>query len=110
MQLESLQAKIVKKNDIIILESTVYPGVTDGICKKILNQNSKNLKANQDFFLGYSPERINPGDNLHKLKNINKIVAFENKKKINVVRKIYKELGKKIIYSSSRKTLCIRIF
>ncbi len=96
-------AKIVKKNDIIILESTVYPGVTDGICKKILNQNSKNLKANQDFFLGYSPERINPGDNLHKLKNINKIVAFENKKKINVVRKIYKELGKKIIYSSKIK-------
>lgn len=96
-------AKIVKKNDIIILESTVYPGVTDGICKNILNQNSKNLKANQDFFLGYSPERINPGDNLHKLKNINKIVAFENKKKINVVKKIYKELGKKIIYSSKIK-------
>ena len=93
-------AKIVKKDDIIILESTVYPGVTEEICKKILNRNSRNFKANQDFFLGYSPERINPGDKSHKLKNINKIVAFENNNKIHIVKKVYRELGKRIIFSS----------
>ena len=96
-------AKIVKKDDIIILESTVYPGVTEEVCKKILNTNVKSLRTGYDFFLGYSPERINPGDNFHKLKNINKIVALESKKKINVVKRIYKELGKKIIFSSKIK-------
>ena len=96
-------AKIVKKDDIIILESTVYPGVTEEVCKKILNANLRNLKADHDFFLGYSPERINPGDKFHKLKNINKIVAFKNNKKIKVVKKVYKELGKRIIFSSKIK-------
>ena len=65
-------SKYIKKKDIIILESTVFPGVTENFCKKILNNNKKKLVADKDFFVGYSPERVNPGDEKHNLKNINK--------------------------------------
>ena len=63
----NLISKILKKNDIVIYESTVFPGATEEICGSILERNS-GFKINKDFFLGYSPERINPGD---KKKRIN---------------------------------------
>ena len=63
-------AKILKLNDIVVYESTVYPGATEEVCVPILEQGSK-LRFNEDFFVGYSPERINPGD---KSKHLTEIV------------------------------------
>ncbi|MDB3894458.1 nucleotide sugar dehydrogenase [Candidatus Pelagibacter sp.] len=65
---------VIKKNDIIIYESTVYPGVTEDVCAKELEQSS-GLIFNQDFFCGYSPERINPGDKVNTLTKIKKITS-----------------------------------
>ena len=67
-----LVAENLKKNDTIIYESTVYPGTTEEICVPIL-ENESNLIYNVDFFCGYSPERINPGDKVNCLENIIKI-------------------------------------
>jgi UDP-N-acetyl-D-galactosamine dehydrogenase len=77
--------KVLKKNDIVIYESTVYPGCTEEDCVPILEQVS-GLKFNEDFFCGYSPERINPGDKQHTLSKIRKVVSGstpEIAKKIN---------------------------
>ena len=76
-QASSLVGKSIKKNSLIVFESTVYPGFTKEILIPILERNS-NLKINKDFFCGYSPERINPGDKRRNLKNINKIVSGSN--------------------------------
>ena len=65
---------ILKKGDIVVYESTVYPGVTEDICVPILEKKS-NLKFNRDFFVGYSPERINPGDKEHTITKIKKVVS-----------------------------------
>ena len=64
-------AKILKNRDIVVYESTVYPGATEEICVPILEEYS-NLVFNQDFYCGYSPERINPGDKINRLPNIKK--------------------------------------
>ena len=80
--------KIIKKNDIIIYESTVYPGVTEEICIPILEKNSKQ-KINKDFFVGYSPERVNPGDKSKKITDITKIVSGSNKYALNKINKLY---------------------
>ena len=66
--------KVLKKGDIVIYESTVYPGVTEDECIPVLEKIS-GLKFNQDFFAGYSPERINPGDKLHTVEKILKVTA-----------------------------------
>lgn len=66
--------KILKKNDIVIYESTVYPGATEEDCVPVLEQFS-GLKFNQDFFCGYSPERINPGDKVHTVTKIKKVTS-----------------------------------
>ena len=87
--------KIVKKDDIIFFESTVYPGVTEKICVPII-ENGSNLKNNKDFFAGYSPERINPGDQNHSIEKINKIVAIK-KDKLDKAKLVYKYLAKKLI-------------
>ena len=81
----------LKKGDIVIFESTVYPGVTEDICVKILEKYS-NLKWKKDFNVGYSPERINPGDKDHYLTNINKLISADNKKTLNLMKKIYKSI------------------
>lgn len=96
-------SKILKKGSIVILESTVYPGVTENLCKKIIEKNNRSMKENKNFYLGYSPERINPGDDKHRINKINKIVAFRNKEKLKNVIKVYKNLGKKIIYTNKIK-------
>jgi UDP-N-acetyl-D-galactosamine dehydrogenase len=80
--------KVLKKNDIVVFESTVYPGVTEEYCGPILAQES-GLTAGKDFFLGYSPERINPGDKVNKLENIIKIIAGQTKETTERMNKIY---------------------
>ena len=66
--------KVLKKGDVVVYESTVYPGATEEACIPVLEQVS-GLKFNQDFFAGYSPERINPGDKLHRVTNILKVTS-----------------------------------
>jgi UDP-N-acetyl-D-galactosamine dehydrogenase len=73
----TLVGQNLSKDAIVIYESTVYPGVTDDICGPILEKES-GLTCGRDFFLGYSPERINPGDKVHTLQTITKIVAGQN--------------------------------
>ncbi len=68
----------LKIDDIVVLESTVYPGFSENYLKSILEKESK-LIYNKDFYIGYSPERINPGDKNHSLKNITKIISANNK-------------------------------
>ena len=65
---------ILAENDIVIYESTVYPGATEEVCIPILERES-GLKFNQDFYCGYSPERINPGDKEHRVTNIKKVTS-----------------------------------
>ena len=84
-------AKYTKKGDIIVYESTVYPGVTDDICIPIIEKISK-LKINKEFYCGYSPERINPGDKNHKITNIVKITSGSNKYSLNIIDKFYKSI------------------
>jgi UDP-N-acetyl-D-galactosamine dehydrogenase len=66
--------KVIKKGDIVVYESTVYPGATEEVCIPVLEKIS-GLKFNQDFFAGYSPERINPGDKVNTLTKIKKITS-----------------------------------
>lgn len=66
--------KVLKEGDVVIYESTVYPGATEEICVPLLEQHS-GLKFNRDFYCGYSPERINPGDKEHRLHNIKKVTS-----------------------------------
>lgn len=73
---------------IVVYESTVYPGVTEDVCVPILEKES-GLKCGQDFFVGYSPERINPGDKVHKLESIVKIVSGQDAKTLDTVAKVY---------------------
>jgi len=85
---------IIKKNDLVISESTVYPGLTQLLSKKILER--KNFITDKDFFLGYSPERINPGDRINKLKNICKIISSHTPKALKKMKKIYSSVADKI--------------
>ena len=82
---------VLKKNDLVIYESTVFPGVTEEFCAPILEKKS-NLKFNKDFYLGYSPERINPGDKKHRLKNIKKLTSGSTPKTTKLVDDLYKDI------------------
>ena len=83
--------EILKKNDTVIYESTVYPGVTEEFCVPILEKKSK-LIYNKDFNCGYSPERINPGDKSKSLENIVKITSGSNKETSDFVDNLYKKI------------------
>ncbi|MCF6465678.1 nucleotide sugar dehydrogenase [Clostridium sp. Cult2] len=76
------------KDSIVIYESTVYPGVTEEICVPILEKES-GLKCGPDFKIGYSPERINPGDYIHRLENIVKIVSGMDSETLDIIDKVY---------------------
>lgn len=80
--------KVLKKGDIVVYESTVYPGATEEACIPILEQVS-GLKFNVDFFAGYSPERINPGDKLHRVTNILKITSGSTPEVADFVDQVY---------------------
>jgi len=82
---------VLKKNDIVIYESTVYPGATEEFCAPILEKKS-GLKFNIDFYCGYSPERINPGDKKHKLIDIKKITSGSTAEIALVIDDLYKEI------------------
>ncbi len=73
---------------IVVFESTVYPGVTEDVCVPILEQES-GLKCGSDFKVGYSPERINPGDRVHRLENIRKIVSGMDEESLEEIRRVY---------------------
>jgi UDP-N-acetyl-D-glucosamine/UDP-N-acetyl-D-galactosamine dehydrogenase len=83
--------RIIKKQDIVIYESTVYPGATEEICVPLLEKNS-NLKFNTDFYCGYSPERINPGDKEHRLPSIRKVTSGSTPEVAFKVDSIYKKI------------------
>ena len=93
-------AKIIKKKDIIIFESTFYPGTVDDHLIPILEKYS-GLKSNLDFFVGYSSERINPGDKIHTFENVVKVIAGSNKESLKKVKHIYKKIVKAGVYEAS---------
>ncbi len=95
-------SKKIKKKDILIFESTVYPGITNDFCIPIIEKFSK-LKEGKDFFVGYSPERVNPGDKKHNLKKINKIFAYPYKFKKKEIVSIYSLVCKKLIITKNIK-------
>lgn len=76
------------KGSVVVFESTVYPGVTEDVCVPILEKES-GLKCGEDFKIGYSPERINPGDKVHRLETITKIVSGMDEETLDVVAKVY---------------------
>jgi UDP-N-acetyl-D-galactosamine dehydrogenase len=84
-------AKIMKINSIVVFESTVYPGVTEEICVPILSKYSA-LKYNKEFFCGYSPERINPGDKIHNINNIVKLTSGSTEKISRIVDNLYSKV------------------
>jgi len=86
-----MTGKIINKGDIIIYESTVYPGCIEEVCVPILEKNSQ-LKFNQDFFCGYSPERINPGDKNHTISKIKKITSGSTPEIADLIDDLYNEI------------------
>ena len=95
--------KYLKKGDIFVLESTVYPGTTEEICVPILEKNG--LLFNVDFFCGYSPERINPGDASKEIGDIKKIVSGSNQETLNTLKTLYES----IIHAGIHCTSSIKI-
>jgi UDP-N-acetyl-D-glucosamine/UDP-N-acetyl-D-galactosamine dehydrogenase len=86
-----LVSKYLKKGSIVIYESTVFPGCTEEICVPILEVNTS-LKYNKDFFCGYSPERINPGDKVNTITKITKVTSGSNKKVAKQIDDLYKTI------------------
>ena len=95
---------LLNKGDIVIYESTVYPGATEEVCVPILEQQS-GLKFNQDFYCGYSPERINPGDKEHRVINIKKVTSGSTPNIATIVDDLYKE----IIIAGTHKASSIKV-
>ena len=95
---------LINKGDIVIYESTVYPGATEEVCVPILEKQS-GLKFNQDFYCGYSPERINPGDKEHRITNIKKVTSGSTPEIATIVDDLYRE----IITAGTHKTSSIKI-
>lgn len=91
---------VLKKNDIVIYESTVYPGCTEEVCVPILEKVS-GLKFNVDFFAGYSPERINPGDKQHRVADIRKVTSGSTPEIAEKVDQLYKKVIRAGTYKAS---------
>ncbi|WP_172564919.1 Vi polysaccharide biosynthesis UDP-N-acetylglucosamine C-6 dehydrogenase TviB [Vibrio navarrensis] len=96
--------KVIKQGDVIIYESTVYPGATEDDCIPVVERVS-GLKFNQDFFAGYSPERINPGDKEHRVTNILKVTSGSTPEVAEYVDQLYKT----IIVAGTHKASCIKV-
>jgi UDP-N-acetyl-D-galactosamine dehydrogenase len=86
-----LVGSVLKRGDIVIYESTVYPGATEEECVPVLEETS-GLTFNQDFYCGYSPERINPGDKQHRLPNILKVTSGSTPETAEAVDALYREI------------------
>ena len=87
----NMVGKVLKRDNIVVYESTVHPGATEEICVPIL-ENQSGLEFNNDFYVGYSPERINPGDKEKTLKKILKITSGSNKKSSLIIDNLYKSI------------------
>lgn len=96
--------QVLKKGDVVVYESTVYPGATEEDCIPVLEKVS-GLKFNQDFFAGYSPERINPGDKLHRVTNILKITSGSTPEVADFVDQVYNL----IIEAGTHKATSIKV-
>jgi UDP-N-acetyl-D-glucosamine/UDP-N-acetyl-D-galactosamine dehydrogenase len=96
--------RVLKKNDVVIYESTVYPGATEEECVPVLERVS-GLKFNVDFFVGYSPERINPGDKTHRVTDIKKVTSGSTPEVADTVDALYRE----IITAGTHKASSIRV-
>src|ERR1700722_6225853 len=95
-----LVGKYLKRGDIVVYESTVYPGATEEVCAPILEKVS-GLHLGKDFFLGYSPERINPGDKLHHFEDMVKIVSGSDAATLDIIAKEYEDVIDAGIYRVS---------
>jgi UDP-N-acetyl-D-galactosamine dehydrogenase len=91
MKASEMLGKVIKKSDIVIYESTVYPGCTEEDCVPVLEKHS-GLKFNQDFYCGYSPERINPGDKVNTLTKIKKVTSGSTPEIAEVVDSLYRSI------------------
>ncbi len=100
----ALLAQVIKKDDVVIYESTVYPGATEEVCVPILEQQS-GLKFNQDFYVGYSPERINPGDKEHRVTNILKVTSGSTAEIADQIDKLYQS----VITAGTHKASSIKV-
>jgi UDP-N-acetyl-D-galactosamine dehydrogenase len=96
--------KVLKRGDVVVYESTVYPGCTEEVCVPILERES-GLKFNKDFFAGYSPERINPGDKEHRLPTIKKVTSGSTPEVADFVDKLYSS----IITAGTHKASSIKV-
>jgi UDP-N-acetyl-D-glucosamine/UDP-N-acetyl-D-galactosamine dehydrogenase len=96
--------RVIGRGNIVVYESTVYPGATEEICVPIV-ENVSGLKFNRDFFAGYSPERINPGDKSHRLPDIRKITSGSTREAANLIDKVYS----RIITATTHKASSIRV-
>lgn len=96
--------KVLKKGDVVIYESTVYPGCTEEDCVPVLEKHS-GLKFNQDFFCGYSPERINPGDKEHRVTTIKKVTSGSTPEIAELIDSLYNE----IVKAGTHKAESIRV-
>ncbi|HCF4201833.1 TPA: Vi polysaccharide biosynthesis UDP-N-acetylglucosamine C-6 dehydrogenase TviB [Pseudomonas aeruginosa] len=97
-------AKVLKKNDIVVYESTVYPGATEEVCVPVLERES-GLRFNFDFFVGYSPERINPGDKEHRVSTIKKVTSGSTPEVAEIVDSLYRE----VITAGTHKAESIKV-
>jgi UDP-N-acetyl-D-galactosamine dehydrogenase len=95
---------VLKKGDIVVYESTVYPGATEEFCVPILEEES-GLRFNEDFFVGYSPERINPGDKEHRLPSILKVTSGSTPEVADFVDSVYKS----VITAGTHKASSIKV-
>ena len=96
--------KVLKKGDIVVYESTVYPGVTEHECVPVIERSS-GLKYNVDFFAGYSPERINPGDKLHTVEKIKKVTSGSTPEVADIVDGVYNS----VLVNGTHKAPSIRV-
>lgn len=96
--------KALSPGDVVVYESTVYPGVTEEICVPRLEAES-GLKLNEDFYVGYSPERINPGDKAHRLPNILKVVSGSTPEAADFIDRVYR----RIITAGTHRTSSIKV-
>src|SRR4029077_4980599 len=94
----------LRTSAVVVFESTVYPGVTEGICGPALEAAS-GLACGRDFFLGYSPERINPGDREHTVERITKVIAGQTPDVVEILRRVYGAVtGGKVFVAKNIKT------
>lgn len=100
----AMLAAVIKTGDIVVYESTVYPGATEEVCIPVIEKGS-GLKFNSDFFAGYSPERINPGDRVNTLRKITKITSGSNAEVANLIDEVYNT----VVDAGTHKTSSIKV-